>query len=109
MPCKNQNYWNICLQQQQKKLAGVDYSRKMVNHTFDSNYDANDTVADHLRLYGDCISSACRAKGAKYLFVFLLSFPQNEKKCISFAQLVLSFKNWKVNTLPSKNIQTEQN
>ena len=35
---------------------------KMVNHTFDSNYDANDTVADHLRLYGDCISSVCRAK-----------------------------------------------
>ena len=66
-----------------KKLAGVDYSRKMVNHTFDSNYDANDTVADHLRLYGDCILSACRAKetpddyrefeedGSSYIWYFL--------------------------------------
>ena len=42
-------------------MAGVDYSRKMVNHTFDSNYDTNDTVADHLRLYGDCIPF-CGAK-----------------------------------------------
>ena len=44
---------------QEKKIG---FSRKMVNHTFDTNYDANDTFADHLRLYGDCISSACRAK-----------------------------------------------
>ena len=59
----------------------------MVNHTFDSNYDANDTVADHLRLYGDCISKdlskACRAKetpddlrefeddGSSYIWYFL--------------------------------------
>ena len=80
------------------------------------------------------------------IFVFfLLSFPQNERKCISFAQFVYffrevclifnfwivrliqfilserqhynlfpvfkpsSFKNWKLNTLPSKNVQTEPN
>ena len=55
----------------------------MVNHTFDDNYDANDTVADHLRLFGDCISSACRAKetpddfrefeedGSSYIWYFL--------------------------------------
>ena len=55
----------------------------MVNHTFDSNYDANDTVADHLRLYGDCISSPCLAKetpddfrefeedGSSYIWYFL--------------------------------------
>ena len=39
---------------------------------------------------------------------------KTREKYISFAQLVLlssilSFKNWKVNTLPTKNIQTEQN
>ena len=54
--------------------------------------------------------------GAKYLVFFSSRSLKTREKCISFAQFVyflrevcLSFKNWKVNILSSKNIQTEQN
>ena len=70
-----------------------------------------------------CFASFTTKSGAKYLGFFLLSFPQNERKIYKLRQLSLSQYvkkkhnckfhhskiNWKVNTLPSKNIQTETN
>ena len=66
-------------------------------------------------LYGNIIDNLAAGLGAKYLVSFSSrSLKTREKYVLVLLRLYIfwgkcvSFKNWKVNTLPSKNIQTEQ-